>query len=872
MKKIIAVILSLLLIMPLSFAFADAETTVSDEAMIGLGIIRGDETGYRLTDNVKRSEFVALILRLMGMEDGVLGSNAAAHFSDVPPEHWAYSLIGTACELGLASGRSAELFAPDDNVSSSEAIKILVCALGYGDYAQSNGGYPDGYLFAAQRLGLLKHFSLQSAIITRHDVCNLFYNALEVPVVVMDGRIALNEDKTVLTEYLGFSVMKGTVTGTYEHPNGYVLDENEVCISGEIYTATSGVAARADEFLGGSVVCYYNEKDDDINIYHIASKVKVDELEINADDILPQTTLQTVYYEDEDGTVSSQQLAGDDLQIYYNGPLVQFDAMLPSLLTPSQGSIKLRDTDRDGVYDVAIVCAYTDYVLKLIDNDTLYDTYTNAPIDLWEYKDGLTVYKNGESAELDELEAGDILSVGESLDKTRLIIEASNKKIYGLVTVAGEDSYTVESDDGNIAEYRVAPSYTAALSKNIKGCDELKPGRAIYEIGIDVMGKIASVKISEEGSARKMYAYYINGESTFSKAEAELLTQANSFEIYEFEKRVRFGRTNGTVYSVTNESGDVVTATANKGGTQLVQYVLSTEGKIKELYLVDSTGNSNSDYFTKDVSQETMSFRENCFEQKYFVDDDTVVFFNYGDNKDIISAGKWNKYFSNGKSVAVDMYNAADGRPDVVVYHPTYFSLSSDSTIVLDYVNSPILFINRRYSAMSENGNVKTALEGYQNGELTTVFVSDDIMADSTQSALLKKGVAIQYATNSHLLERAEMAKEQEEMVTFSVVHDFRDNTAESGISWEYTDVKSDYAEISTMFGTITGADDVGFTMEVTYGLNTDEYFSTVHGGTSVLEYTSNNGFRKSSFLKIVAGKKAFVRQRYQNTRDVVLY
>lgn len=222
--------------------------------------------------------------------------------------------------------------------------------------------------------------------------------------------------------------------------------------------------------------------------------------------------------------------------------------------------------------------------------------------------------------------------------------------------------------------------------------------------------------------------------------------------------------------------------------------------------------------------------------------------------------------------MAVDLYNAADGRPDVVVYNPTYFSLSSDNTIVLDYVNSPVLFINKMYSVAGNDGNFTTAVEGYQNGELTTVFVSDDIMADSTQSALLKKGVAIQYATNSHLLERAEMADEQEEMVTFSVVHDFRAETAASGILWEYTDVKSDYAEISTMFGTITAADDVGFTMEVTYGIDTEEYFATVHGGTSVLEYTPEDGFKKSSFLKIVAGKKAFVRQRYQNTRDVVLY
>ena len=100
------------------------------------------------------------------------GSNP---FSDVPSNHWAAADIAALTDRGVITGVSESEFAPEENVSIEQAIKMLTIATGYEPYALQNGGYPIGYMVAAATAGITKGISAQAGEITRGTVAKLLY-------------------------------------------------------------------------------------------------------------------------------------------------------------------------------------------------------------------------------------------------------------------------------------------------------------------------------------------------------------------------------------------------------------------------------------------------------------------------------------------------------------------------------------------------------------------------------------------------------------------------------------------------------------------------------------------------------------------------
>ena len=57
--------------------------------------------------------------------------------------------------------------------------------LGYKPYAQNNGGYPTGYILAAQRQSVLKNVvgGAEGTEATRGQVAQMTYNAIDTPLM-----------------------------------------------------------------------------------------------------------------------------------------------------------------------------------------------------------------------------------------------------------------------------------------------------------------------------------------------------------------------------------------------------------------------------------------------------------------------------------------------------------------------------------------------------------------------------------------------------------------------------------------------------------------------------------------------------------------
>ena len=95
------------------------------------GLMEGYPDGrFGVGDDMKRSEFVTVLCRMMGWE----GAAIPVGLSDVA-SHWAGPYVAAAANQGVVDFDTP--FRPDDPISRFEMAQMLVRALGYDDLAQS---------------------------------------------------------------------------------------------------------------------------------------------------------------------------------------------------------------------------------------------------------------------------------------------------------------------------------------------------------------------------------------------------------------------------------------------------------------------------------------------------------------------------------------------------------------------------------------------------------------------------------------------------------------------------------------------------------------------------------------------------------------
>jgi len=142
------------------------------------GIFRGDANGnFNPNSSMTRAEAATLLVRLF--VDVEVATSGARSFTDVPSSHWAFSYIETAFAFGLISGYGDGRFGPSDPLTYNQALALLIRALNYGPMAEAWGGWPAGYIEAAEELGLSdRTVSTGNNPVPRSTVAVLIYNAL----------------------------------------------------------------------------------------------------------------------------------------------------------------------------------------------------------------------------------------------------------------------------------------------------------------------------------------------------------------------------------------------------------------------------------------------------------------------------------------------------------------------------------------------------------------------------------------------------------------------------------------------------------------------------------------------------------------------
>lgn len=132
--------------------------------------------------------------------NATVNTTAAPTFTDVPDSQWYFSDVCYAVQKGLVNGRSTSLYAPEENLAISEAIKLAACMhqlYRNGSVTLTNDPtiWYKNYLNYATANGIVtKTYANYDANITRGEYVALFYAALpdtEYPQIntVSDNKI-----------------------------------------------------------------------------------------------------------------------------------------------------------------------------------------------------------------------------------------------------------------------------------------------------------------------------------------------------------------------------------------------------------------------------------------------------------------------------------------------------------------------------------------------------------------------------------------------------------------------------------------------------------------------------------------------------------
>jgi hypothetical protein len=96
--------------------------------MEGVGAADGGAARFEPGREVTRSEFAAILLRLLGVEQEPAASQASP-FVDVAPDAWYSGVVAAAVKLGIVNGVSDTEFAPDRSITREQMALMLARAL-----------------------------------------------------------------------------------------------------------------------------------------------------------------------------------------------------------------------------------------------------------------------------------------------------------------------------------------------------------------------------------------------------------------------------------------------------------------------------------------------------------------------------------------------------------------------------------------------------------------------------------------------------------------------------------------------------------------------------------------------------------------------
>lgn len=737
-----------------------------------LDIMNGDGDGnFRPDDTIKRSEVTKMAVLAMGLGDAAESAKGTSSYSDVSTDHWANGYINVATSQGLVIGYDTGEFLPDKEITYSEAMTIFVRAMGYEVYAQSKGGFPQGYIAAGSNNGLTKNVQgSNTEPISRGNVAYMTVNALNAKMMEQTGfgQDASWEvtDKTLLKDVLEVTKAQGQVTAIEDTAlsGDSTLKKGQIKIDDEVFET----AYNMNNLLGYRVTYYARENDnDDMEvILAIAESNKNKTFTIDSElmtGVADRGAYKTInYYKNENATTVSYVTLDPEPTLIYNGKYEALDYDLIDI-TGASGKVELLDTDTNGRYDIVFVTEYDNMVVEEVTStNKIIDKYGRPTLKLDEENDDLSyrIMLGADELELSDLMEYDVLSIAASKDKLLYDIQVSRQTVEGKITGIGEDSYVIADE-----EYKISPSFTEDLNLGTEG--------VFY---LDILNKISAVDTTV--SASSSYAYLIKAHTSEATDEStfKVFTKGGKEVTLTAKEKIRYNGKSGTL------SEDVVKSlkTGSATNNQLITYSVNSDGELVSLNIAkDNTGTNAVDktVFTKNFVYEDEKFNEKTNTiGKVRINSSTIIFDINDETKDY-KIGKLSM-FEDGSSYNVAVFDMGeDFVAKAIVVTDSNLQTNAEASIAV---------VSKLTSATNGDEEITELLTAYRDGEEIKIYAeSAGVLVKGDENAALEAGDIIQYVTNA-----------EGEITNIRVLFD---------ISAKGTEAEAEVAEnLKTVYGKVT--------------------------------------------------------------------
>lgn len=728
MKKLLKYIICTALIISLFGAITVSAKEISDsnvmlEFLSKLEIINTDIDNS--DSNVTRELFATYVARLLRIEQS---STDARYFVDIENNAFSTKAVNALVERGIITVGENRYFRPEDNITYNECIKMLVCAAGYETYAQLAGGYPTGYLKAAEELDIECRVE-DANLLSVSEAAQLIYKTAIAPMMEISGmekaNIKYDAGDTVLVNYWDIYESEGTVTqiGGQSILPGTGFDIDEAKIGENTLYVAEGIY---DDFLGSYVKYFYHSdgNGNDELVFLSNDICKADDISFDAFCLDSVSSTEVRYYNKD--LTKKKRIAVDNPELIYNGRYLG-ESVGETINNLNKGSITIKDKNNDGQYDIVIIKDYKNFLVGNIDEytNTIYNKLDTLPNELCldDYFAVRLCNDVGAMLELKDLSKDSIISVAESRDGGYAHIIASSTEFNGIFQGSDNDGIA-PSAVVNSELYYVDRSYMSEFN----ACARLGE---TYHFKLDAFGYISYVYVSpSEGDMQVGYVMSVKENNDENNVVIKILAEDGKFKKVSAAERVRI---DGKTYKK-----DIIRAfrtALNVGGTEddienrVIRYVLNDEGLITEIDTLslntanETDMNSITKVYEKDTTDKVFSYAgatansSRNFGRRAIMNTETVVFCipvnNLNMSQEDCQVGDYKGVLKENISYYGNAYNfsSLNAYADVIVCMYDYADLDGNTS------GSKYAFmIDKIYTGLNDDEEVITIVEGYQNG------------------------------------------------------------------------------------------------------------------------------------------------------------
>ncbi len=375
-----------------SYQYYNAIERLYQEKIVD-GYLAEDGTRTYMPENtITRAEFSKLLAVSLVKDQSLLAATPTG-FEDVDKDEtisWAVPYISYAVQTKVVSGYPDGTFQPFKEVTYAEAVKMIVCALGYGSQVETTEPWYEGYIKIARNIGSLNNaIADANSPAKRGLVAQLIINMLDVQernsklpviipgndgeggssaIIVPDEEDEVYEDDGQITAVFDTTLIGRTVG----------LNKKEIMIDDEKYTLSDSLSYETYiPYVGYECDFEYTEKRNKKTIEKITINNDYTMYEFKDDSLIEDVgTTYFEFYKDAE-TSKTTKLNISNAAVIYNGYGIETLSAeeKADLLKRDNSTIKLLDNGNNKSVDVAYIDSYETYFVGSVtlDTYTVYD-------------------------------------------------------------------------------------------------------------------------------------------------------------------------------------------------------------------------------------------------------------------------------------------------------------------------------------------------------------------------------------------------------------------------------------------------------------------------------------------------------------------